>query len=64
MMRTSMRPNIMKNNKKNKPKPADLRRRTYKVYDNNKAVDERDILRNLLSSKLPLTVSEVYKIIQ
>ena len=59
-----MRPNIMKNNKKNKPKPADLRRRTYTVSDNNKAVDERDILRNLLSSKLPLTVNEVYKIIQ
>ena len=64
MMRTSMRQNIMKNNKKNKPKPADLRRRTYTVHDNNKAVDERDILRNLLSSKLPLTVNEVYKIIQ
>ena len=59
-----MRQNIMKNNKKNKPKPADLRRRTYTIYDSNKAVDERDILRNLLSSKLPLTVSEVYKIIQ
>ena len=59
-----MRPNIMKNNKNNKPKPADLRRRTYTVHDNNKAVDERDILLNLLSSKLPLTVNEVYKIIQ
>jgi hypothetical protein len=59
-----MRPNTMKNNKKNKPKPADLRRRTYTAYDNNKAVDERDILLNLLSSNYPLTVNEVYKIIQ